>query len=107
MRLTQIFAIAAIALVSTFAVADDAAEKTIRKSLEALQLDTPRADFTFLYLVLQVLQVTGQHVLLLDLKHRRRKQGAVVRLIFDPHFILLAQLRLERLAPSIRGRGTD
>ena len=41
MRLTQIFAAAAIALVSTFAVADDAADKAIRKSLETLQLDTP------------------------------------------------------------------
>ena len=41
MRLTQFFAAAAIALVSTFAVADDAAEKTIRKSLESLQLETP------------------------------------------------------------------
>ena len=30
MRLTQIFAAAAIALVSTFAVADDAADKAIR-----------------------------------------------------------------------------
>ena len=33
MRLTQILAAAAIALVSTFAFADDAAEQTIRKSL--------------------------------------------------------------------------
>lgn len=41
MRLTQIIAAAAIALVSTFAVADDAAEQTIRKSLANLQLDTP------------------------------------------------------------------
>ncbi len=41
MRLTQIIAVAAIALVSTFAVADDAAEQTIRKSLANLQLDTP------------------------------------------------------------------
>ena len=36
MRLTQIIAAAAIALVSTFAVADDAAEQTIRKSLANL-----------------------------------------------------------------------
>lgn len=41
MRLTQIIAAAAIALVSTFVVADDAAEQTIRKSLANLQLDTP------------------------------------------------------------------
>ena len=41
MRLTQIIAAAAIALVSTFAFADDAAEQTIRKSLANLQLDTP------------------------------------------------------------------
>ena len=41
MRLTQIFAAAAIALVSTFAVADDAADKAIRKSLETLQLEVP------------------------------------------------------------------
>ena len=41
MRLTQIIAAAAIALVSTFAVADDAAEQTIRKSLANLALDTP------------------------------------------------------------------
>jgi thiol:disulfide interchange protein DsbC len=41
MRLTQIIAAAAIALVSTLAFADDAAEQTIRKSLANLQLDTP------------------------------------------------------------------
>ena len=41
MRLTQIIAAAAIALVSTFVVADDAAEQTIRKSLADLKLDTP------------------------------------------------------------------
>ena len=41
MRLTQIIAAAAIALVSTFALADDAAEQTIRKSLANLALDTP------------------------------------------------------------------
>ncbi|WP_154846017.1 disulfide isomerase DsbC N-terminal domain-containing protein, partial [Pseudomonas fluorescens] len=41
MRLTQIIAAAAIALVSTFVVADDAAEQTIRKSLANLELDTP------------------------------------------------------------------
>ena len=72
----------------------------------AFQFDPPRADFTFLNLILLVLQVTGQHVLLLDLKHRRREQGAVVRLILDPHFILLAQLRDERLAPTLRSCGT-
>jgi thiol:disulfide interchange protein DsbC len=41
MRLTQIFAAAAIALVSTFAVADDAADKAIRQSLEKLELEVP------------------------------------------------------------------
>ncbi|KIH85154.1 thioredoxin fold domain-containing protein [Pseudomonas batumici] len=41
MRLTQIFAAAALALVSTLALADDAAEQAIRKSLDSLQLDTP------------------------------------------------------------------
>ena len=41
MRLTQIFAAAAIALVSTFAVADDAANKAIRQSLEKLELEVP------------------------------------------------------------------
>lgn len=41
MRVTQIFAAAAIALVSTFAVADDAAEQAIRKSLDSLQLEVP------------------------------------------------------------------
>ncbi|MDE1166061.1 MAG: thioredoxin fold domain-containing protein [Pseudomonas sp.] len=40
MRVTQIFAAAAIALVSTFALADTA-EQTIRKTLESLQLDVP------------------------------------------------------------------
>lgn len=46
MRLTQIFAAAAIALVSTFAVADDAADKAIRKSLENLQLEVPVESIT-------------------------------------------------------------
>jgi len=41
MRLTQIFAAAALALVSTLALADDAAEQAIRKSLDSLQLETP------------------------------------------------------------------
>ncbi|VVN85421.1 thioredoxin fold domain-containing protein [Pseudomonas fluorescens] len=41
MRVTQIFAAAAIALVSTFAVADQAAEQAIRKSLDNLQLEVP------------------------------------------------------------------
>ena len=41
MRLTQIFAAAAIALVSTFSFADTGAEQAIRKSLETLQLDVP------------------------------------------------------------------
>ena len=43
MRLTPIFAAAAIALVSTFAVADDAADKAIRKSLENLELEVFQA----------------------------------------------------------------
>jgi thiol:disulfide interchange protein DsbC len=46
MRLTQIFAAAAIALVSTFAVADDAADKAIRKSLENLELEVPVESIT-------------------------------------------------------------
>src|SRR5476651_2864595 len=41
MRVTQIFAAAALALVSSLALADDTAEQTIRKSLESLQLETP------------------------------------------------------------------
>ncbi len=41
MRLTQIFAAAALALVSTLALADDTAEQAIRKSLDSLQLETP------------------------------------------------------------------
>jgi len=41
MRLTQIFAAVALALVSSLALADDTAEQTIRKSLESLQLETP------------------------------------------------------------------
>ncbi|MDD2054505.1 thioredoxin fold domain-containing protein [Pseudomonas putida] len=40
MRLTQIFA-AALALFSTVALADNAAEQAIRKSLEGLQLEVP------------------------------------------------------------------
>ena len=41
MRVTRIFAAAAIALVSTFSFADSGAEQAIRKSLETLQLDVP------------------------------------------------------------------
>lgn len=41
MRVTQIIAAAAIALASTFVMADDAAEKAIRKSLQGLQLEVP------------------------------------------------------------------
>ncbi|WP_296248603.1 thioredoxin fold domain-containing protein [Pseudomonas sp. UBA4194] len=41
MRVTRIFAAAAIALVSTFAVADQAAEQAIRKTLDTLKLDVP------------------------------------------------------------------
>ena len=41
MRVTQIFAAAAFALVSTFSFADTGAEQAIRKSLETLQLDVP------------------------------------------------------------------
>ena len=41
MRLTPIFAAAALALVSSLALADDTAEQAIRKSLESLQLETP------------------------------------------------------------------
>ena len=41
MRVTQIFAAAAIALVSTFSFADTGAEQAIRNSLETLQLDVP------------------------------------------------------------------
>lgn len=41
MRVTQIFAAAAIALVSTFSFADTGAEQAIRKSLDTLQLDVP------------------------------------------------------------------
>ena len=41
MRVTQILAAAAIALVSTFTFADTAAEQAIRKSLDALKLDVP------------------------------------------------------------------
>ena len=46
MRLTQIFAAAAIALVSTFAIADDTADKAIRKSLQTLELDVPVESIT-------------------------------------------------------------
>ncbi|BCQ59623.1 thiol:disulfide interchange protein DsbC [Pseudomonas sp. Boi14] len=46
MRLTQIFAAASLALLSTFAMADDSAEKAIRKSLETLQLETPVESIT-------------------------------------------------------------
>ena len=41
MRVTQIFAAAALALVSTFAAAADEAEQTIRKTLQSLELDVP------------------------------------------------------------------
>lgn len=41
MRLTRIIAAAALALASTFAVADDAAEQAIRKTLATLQLEVP------------------------------------------------------------------
>ena len=41
MRVTHIFAAAALALVSTFSFADTGAEQAIRKSLETLQLDVP------------------------------------------------------------------
>ncbi|MFF7706918.1 bifunctional protein-disulfide isomerase/oxidoreductase DsbC [Pseudomonas sp. NPDC007930] len=41
MRVTRLFAAAALALASTFAVADDAAEQAIRKTLASLQLDVP------------------------------------------------------------------
>ncbi|WP_338526094.1 thioredoxin fold domain-containing protein [Pseudomonas batumici] len=46
MRLTQIFAAAALALVSTLALADDTAEQAIRKSLDSLQLETPVESIT-------------------------------------------------------------
>ncbi|WP_017904970.1 DsbC family protein [Pseudomonas asplenii] len=46
MRLIQIFAAAALALASTFALADDAAEQAIRKSLDSLQLETPVESIT-------------------------------------------------------------
>jgi len=41
MRVTRILAAAALALVSTLALADDAAEQAIRKTLATLQLDVP------------------------------------------------------------------
>ncbi|MGY4490330.1 bifunctional protein-disulfide isomerase/oxidoreductase DsbC [Pseudomonas sp. TE3610] len=41
MRVTRIFAAAALALLSTVAMADDKAEQAIRKTLATLQLDTP------------------------------------------------------------------
>ena len=46
MRLTQIFAAAALALVSSLALADDTAEQAIRKSLDSLQLETPVESIT-------------------------------------------------------------
>lgn len=41
MRLIQMFTAAAIALASTFAIADDAADQAIRKSLANLELEVP------------------------------------------------------------------
>lgn len=41
MRVTRIFAAAALALASTLAVADPAAEQAIRKTLQTLQLEVP------------------------------------------------------------------
>ena len=41
MRVTRIFAAAALALASTFAVADQAAEQAIRKTLDTLKLEVP------------------------------------------------------------------
>ncbi|WP_213875086.1 bifunctional protein-disulfide isomerase/oxidoreductase DsbC [Pseudomonas sp. dw_358] len=41
MRVTRILVAAALALASTFAMADDAAEQAIRKTLATLQLDVP------------------------------------------------------------------
>ncbi len=41
MRVTRIFAAAALALLSTVALADDKADQAIRKTLDALQLDVP------------------------------------------------------------------
>ena len=41
MRVTRFLAAAAFALASTFAVADDAAEQAIRKTLDTLHLDVP------------------------------------------------------------------
>jgi thiol:disulfide interchange protein DsbC len=41
MRVTQILAAAALALASTFAVADPAAEQAIRKTLDTLKLEVP------------------------------------------------------------------
>ncbi|WPO99068.1 bifunctional protein-disulfide isomerase/oxidoreductase DsbC [Pseudomonas sp. HR96] len=41
MRVTRIIAAAALALASTFAIADDAAEQAIRKTLDTLQLEVP------------------------------------------------------------------
>ena len=41
MRVTRLFAAAALALASTFAVADPAAEQAIRKTLQTLQLEVP------------------------------------------------------------------
>ncbi len=44
--MTQIFAAAALALVSSLALADDTAEQAIRKSLDSLQLETPVESIT-------------------------------------------------------------
>ncbi|MBD8616238.1 DsbC family protein [Pseudomonas putida] len=41
MRVTRLFAAAALALASTFVVADPAAEQAIRKTLQTLQLEVP------------------------------------------------------------------
>ncbi|MGE8415375.1 MAG: DsbC family protein [Pseudomonas sp.] len=46
MRLTQIIAAASLALLSTFVMADENAEKAIRKSLETLQLEVPVESIT-------------------------------------------------------------
>ena len=46
MRVTRMFAAAALALLSTVAFADDKADQAIRKTLEALQLDVPVESIT-------------------------------------------------------------
>ncbi|BBP75072.1 DsbC family protein [Pseudomonas gingeri NCPPB 3146 = LMG 5327] len=46
MRLTQIFAAAALVLASSLVLADDTAEQAIRKSLDSLQLETPVESIT-------------------------------------------------------------